>query len=361
MGKKLNSSDNWKKTFHRESRNRKIILIVIMCVILFMIFFGAYVFQGLPSLEQLENPKSILASKVYSLDGELLGQFFIENRIETQLDNIPDNLKNALIATEDRQFYSHWGVNLARLFKAMVVNVFTLSGKGGGASTITQQLAKNLYNLKVKNESTFDTFIRKIREWITAIQIEKTYTKKEILEMYLNISYFGRSAFGVETASHIFFHKKAHDLTLPESAVLIALLKSSVNYDPVTKYENALQRRNLVMRNMVDAGYLSEENYNKYKNMPIELGGEHVGGYATIAPHFMEYVRRQMENMSDKYGYDLYRDGLNIYTTLDARMQRIANTVASDHLKDYQKIFDKAWNWNRRQDILKVILDKAIN
>jgi penicillin-binding protein 1A len=332
MGKKLNSSDNWKKTFHRESRNRKIILIVIMCVILFMIFFGAYVFQGLPSLEQLENPKSILASKVYSLDGELLGQFFIENRIETQLDNIPDNLKNALIATEDRQFYSHWGVNLARLFKAMVVNVFTLSGKGGGASTITQQLAKNLYNLKVKNESTFDTFIRKIREWITAIQIEKTYTKKEILEMYLNISYFGRSAFGVETASHIFFHKKAHDLTLPESAVLIALLKSSVNYDPVTKY----------------------------KNMPIELGGEHVGGYATIAPHFMEYVRRQMENMSDKYGYDLYRDGLNIYTTLDARMQRIANTVASDHLKDYQKIFDKAWNWNRRQDILKVILDKAI-
>ena len=361
MGKKPASPDNWKKSFYKENKNYKKILLGILFFIVLIIIFSAYVFEGLPSLEQLENPKSILASKVYSLDGELIGQFFIENRIETQLDSIPDNFKNALIATEDRKFYSHWGVDLERIFKAMVINVFTLSGKGGGASTITQQLAKNLYNLKVRNENYFDIFIRKIREWITAIQIEKTYTKKEILEMYLNISYFGRSAYGVETASHIYFRKKAKDLTLPESAVLIALLKSSVNYDPVTKYENALSRRNLVMRNMVNAGYLAEEKYNKYKNIPIELGSDHIGGYSTIAPHFMEYVRRQMENMSDRYGYDLYRDGLNIYTTLDARMQRIANKAAADHLKEYQKLFNKAWNWRTRRDILNAILNKTIH
>ena len=115
------------------------------------------------------------------------------------------------------------------------------------------------------------------------------------------------------------------------------------------------------MRNMVNAGYLTEEKYNKYKNIPIELGSDHIGGYSTIAPHFMEYVRRQMENMSDRYGYDLYRDGLNIYTTLDARMQRIANKAAADHLKDYQKLFNKAWNWRTRRDILNAILNKTIH
>jgi penicillin-binding protein 1A len=361
MGKIFSPSDNWKKSFNKENKRRKILLAVIISVFLIIIFFGAYVFQGLPSLEQLENPKSVLASKVYSLDGELIGQFFIENRIETHLDSIPVYIQNALIATEDRKFFSHWGVDLSRLFKAMFINVVTLSGRGGGASTVTQQLAKNLYSLKIKNENSFDTFVRKLREWITAIQIEKTYTKKEILEMYLNISYFGRSAYGVETASQIYFHKKAKYLTIPESAVLVALLKSSVNYDPVTKYQNALRRRNLVMNNMVDAGYLSEPEYDKLKNKPIELGSSNIKGYSTIASHFMEYVRRQMEDMAGKYGYDLYRDGLNIYTTLDARMQRVANKAAEEHLKEYQKIFNKAWSWNNKSDLLNSILDKAVH
>ncbi|MCX6149751.1 MAG: PBP1A family penicillin-binding protein [Ignavibacteriales bacterium] len=359
MSKMFSPSDNWKKSINRDDKKRKIILTVAISIVIILIFFGAYIFQGLPSLEQLENPKPVLASKVYSVDGELIGQFFIENRIEARVDSIPNHLINALIATEDRNFYDHWGVDVARFFKAMVKNVFSLS-LHEGASTITQQLAKNLYNLKIKNENSFDTFVRKLREWVTAIQIEKTYTKKEILEMYLNVSYFGRSAFGVETASHIFFHKNAKDLTIPESALLVALLKSSVNYDPVNKYENALERRNLVMHNMVVAGYMEENLYERLRSKPIELGSERIGGYATIAPHFMEYVRQQMEKMSDKYGYDLYRDGLNIYTTIDSRMQQVANKVAANHLKEYQILFNKAWNWNNRRDILNAIVEKAV-
>ncbi|MGE5401564.1 MAG: penicillin-binding protein 1A [Ignavibacteriales bacterium] len=330
----------------------------VSAFVLFLLI-GAYILKGLPSLEQLENPKPVLASKVYGIDGELIGQFYIENRIEVSLDSIPKHLVNALISTEDRKFYDHWGVDVNRFFKAMIKDAFTLSMREG-ASTITQQLAKNLYQLKSKNENPFETVIRKIREWITAIQIEKTYTKKEILEMYLNISYFGRGAYGVQTAANVFFSKDVTELTVPESAVLVALLKSSVNYDPVNRYDRSLARRNLVMANMVDAGYLDERFYEKFKALPIELGSERIESNQTIAPHFMEYIRRQMEKLSDKYGYDLYKDGLNIYTTIDSRMQRAANFATAEHLKEYQPLFDKSWNWEKHKGVLDALVDKAI-
>ena len=320
--------------------------------------FIYYVVSGLPSLEQLENPKPQLASTVYTADGEVLGQYYIQNRIETHIDSLPSYLPNALISTEDRKFYSHWGVDLDRFAKAMVKNLLTFSHEG--ASTITQQLAKNLYNLKNKNETIFETIIRKIREWITAVQIEKTYTKREILQLYLNVSYFGRSAYGIESAARVYFGKTGKELTLPESAMLIALLKSSSYYDPVKHPENALARRNLVMHNMVVNGMLSEEKYKELKEKPIVLASEKIGGNSSISPYFMEYVRQQMEAMADKYGYDLYRDGLNIYTTLDSRMQKIANKAAAHHLKEYQALFNKKWKWNKNRDLLTSILDRDI-
>ncbi len=224
---------------------------VISIIFGFFLVLLIYIISGLPSLEELENPRPVLASKVYSADGELIGQFFIENRIETSLDSLPQHLIDALIATEDRRFYDHWGVDVPRFFKAMIKNVFTLSFEGGGASTITQQLSKNLYNLKSRRENKLDTAVRKIREWITAIQIEKNFTKNEILELYLNVSYFGKSAYGIESASQVYFSKKASELSLPESAVFIALLKSPDGYDPVKRYDQAIQRRNIVMHNMV--------------------------------------------------------------------------------------------------------------
>jgi penicillin-binding protein 1A len=322
------------------------------------ILFMVYIISGLPSLEQLENPQQQLASKVYTVDGELLGQFYIENRIETKFDLVPKHMINALIATEDRRFYHHWGVDVGRFVKAMIKNVFTFSREG--ASTITQQLAKNLYQLKSGRENILQTGVRKIREWLTAVQIERTYTKDEILELYLNVSYFGKSAYGIETAAKVYFNKRASELSVPESAMLVALLKSTEYYDPERRKENALRRRNLVMHNMVEAGYLSEAEFDNYKQQPISLAKGKLSGTKSEAPHFMEYIRQQMEAMTDKYGYDLYRDGLNIYTSLDMRMQKSANKAAAEHLKEYQELFNKAWDWNKNQDLLVSFVDRAI-
>ncbi|MBT8387998.1 MAG: transglycosylase domain-containing protein, partial [Ignavibacteria bacterium] len=186
-------------------------IIIIAILITLLVLFVVYIYSGIPSLEELENPRPNLASKVFTADGELLGQFFIENRIETDLDSLPAYLINALIATEDRKFFDHWGVDLPRFFKAMIKNIVTFSREG--ASTITQQLAKNLYELKTLEENKIDVGVRKIREWISAVQIEKRFTKKEILELYLNVSYFGKSAYGIEAGAQVYFNKKASELT----------------------------------------------------------------------------------------------------------------------------------------------------
>lgn len=367
MAKQNYSDEEMTKYFndpaHRNKRKKsgkwkKRLLIPALVLLLIIASFGFYVVSGLPSLEQLENPKPQLASKVYTVDGELLGQFFIENRIETDIDSIPQHLIDALVATEDRKFYSHWGVDMSRFIQAMIKNLFTFSREG--ASTITQQLAKNLYQLKSARENSFETGIRKIREWLTAIQIERTYTKNEIIELYLNVSYFGRSAYGVESAARVYFNKKGSELTLPESALFVALLKSPENYDPVRKTENAVNRRNLVMRNMVAVDKLRDSEYQSLKSQPIKLASERVIGMKSEAPHFLEYVRQQMTSMADRYGYDLYRDGLSIYTTIDMRMQKIANRVAAAHLKEYQEIFNKNWKWERNQATLTSLIDKAI-
>src|SRR3989304_4590687 len=245
MAKQKSDDDELKKYFFDSKHRNKILkrnkakrkinwLLITGIVAVLFIIFGIYIYSGLPSIEELENPKPQLATKVYSADGELIGKFFIENRIETDIDSLPRHLIDALIATEDRRYYDHWGVDLARFMKAMIKNILTFSREG--ASTITQQLAKNLYELKTRRESQIDIGVRKIREWISAIQIEKRFTKTEILELYLNVSYFGKSAYGVETAARAYFGKSARELTLPESALFIALLKSPRDYDPARNY-----------------------------------------------------------------------------------------------------------------------------
>ena len=360
--KYFNDSDFRNKKMKKKSKNKKKNKVWIISGAVALVLFGifvAFVYSGLPSLEELENPKPQLASKVFSSDGELIGQYFIENRIETHFNQLPDHLIKALIATEDRKFYNHWGVDVTRFLKAMVKNAFALS-LAEGASTITQQLARNLYELKVTRESQLDKAIRKIREWITAIQIEKNFTKNEIIELYLNVSYFGRSAYGIEAASRVYFGKSASELTLPEAALFVALLKSPRNFDPVNNYDNAFQRRNLVMYNMVTTGFLDKAEYEKLKEEPIVLASEKPSVMKSIAPYFMEYVRLQMSELADKYGYDLYRDGLNIYTTIDSRMQKIANDAAAKHIADYQKLFEKNWSWNKNKELLASLIDEAI-
>jgi penicillin-binding protein 1A len=338
--------------------NRKKLYIAGGILLTLFIAFIIYIITGLPSLEQLENPRPQLASKVFGINGELIGTISIQNRIDTNIDSLPSYMVTALISTEDRKFYSHWGVDVVRIIKAMIKNVFLF--KHEGASTLTQQLANNLYHFKVHDENSVQTVIRKVREWITAVQIERTFTKKEILQLYLNEMYFGRSAYGVESAARVYFNKKGKDLTLPECAFFVALLKSSEYYDPVRHYDHALRRRNQVMYNLVENDQLSEADYDRMKDDPIDLVTEKNMGNRSDAPYFIEYIRQQMVAMSEKYGYDLYRDGLNIYTTLDLRMQQIANKAAADQLKEFQPVFSKFWDWKKHPDLLPALLDRAI-
>lgn len=350
-----------KKTQQPKKKNMRYIILGSTLLILVSAFlFFLYVFEGLVSLEELENPKAQLASNVYSIDGELIDQFYNENRVEVSIKSIPPHVINALIATEDKNFYDHWGVDLQRFIKAMIKNVVLFRREG--ASTITMQLAKNLYGFKTKNENKVGTVVRKIREWITAVQIEKTYTKQEILEMYFNISYFGKSAYGIAMASRIYFDKDVKELSVQDAGILVSLLKSPGGYDPFNKYENAFRRRNLVMQNMVDEGFLSEETYEKFKLEKIKVSYKKVKEkmYGSLAPHFVEYIRQQLEKLSEKYGFDIYQGGLRIYTTLDSRMQKIANRAAQLHLDRYQKQFDSRWSWNKYSAILGEVLDRAI-
>ncbi|MCB9218699.1 MAG: PBP1A family penicillin-binding protein [Ignavibacteriales bacterium] len=349
----------------RKNQKTKIIIWSSVGVFLLAFFIGGYFFyqhivSGLPSLEELENPRQSLATNVLSADGEVIGQYFRENRREIDIDSIPTFVIDALVATEDRKFYDHWGVDLERFVKAMIKTIFL--GKREGASTITQQLSKNLYDLKVIRENLFQTIVRKIREWFTAVQIEQTYTKKEILEMYLNNSFFGNRAYGIEMAAQHYFGKSASELKLTEAAVFIALLKSSVYYNPIRNPENATRRRNVVLYNMYDVGFISEDEYEKLKEEPIVLASNETnsGVQSKIAPHFVEHVRRQLEELEEQYNFNLYEDGLKIYTSLDSRMQHIANKVTAEHLNEFQQLFDKTWNWNKYKDVANDLVDKAI-
>jgi len=333
---------------------------LVVALIIGGFFFYQHVTDGLPSFEELENPKQNLATIVLSSDRVEIGRFFSESRVETRIDSIPKHLIDALIATEDKKFRDHWGVDLDRIVKSIVKTI--VLGKRQGGSTITQQLAKIIYGFKGFNETSFEIMTRKVREVITAVQLESSYTKDEILEMYLNSAYFGRGAYGISMASKTFFNKRVQELSIPESAVLVALLKSPTNYDPQRKYNRSLQRRNLVMHEMWEDGHITEETYRSFSELPIEVFIDESSRKfsSSIAPHYVEYVRKQMEEMSEKYGYNLHKDGLTIYTSLDTRMQKIANKVVKTHLDEFQKQFDARWKWRDHRETLNDLLDIAI-
>jgi penicillin-binding protein 1A len=347
-----------KKGKHRMTPRMKRRLLVWAVVAAVLASYAMYLFSGLPSLEKIENPRPELATKVYSIDGEVLDQFFIKNRSHASIDEIPRTVVDALIATEDKDFHDHWGVDVIRFMKAMVKNLFSLRLKEG-ASTITQQLSRNLY-LGHDDKSVFDTATRKIREFITAIQLERSFTKQEILEFYLNVVYFGRGAYGIASASQVYFGKVPAELTLSEAATLIALLKGPAVYDPINHPERSLARRNVVLSQMQKYDYISEEQLNEAKADPLQLKSSDDISQTGIAPHFVEDVRQQLSQKAEKYGFDMYRDGLAVYTTLDSRMQRHANRAVEEHLAEYQKMFNKAWDWKREKDALTRVIDLSI-
>ena len=323
-----------------------------------LVAYTVYLLSGLPSLERIENPKPELATKVYSIDGEVLDQFYIKNRSHVSLQEIPKTVVEALVATEDKDFYSHWGVDAIRFMKAMVKNLLSLRLREG-ASTITQQLSRNLY-LGHEDRNIFDTVTRKIREFITAVQLERNFTKDEILEFYLNVVYFGRGAYGLASASQLYYGKAPADLSLGESATLIAMLKGPAVYDPSNHADRAISRRNLVLGQMLKYGYITEAQEEEARREPIQLKASDQIAAAGVAPHFVEYVRQQLAAKAEKYNFDIYRDGISVYTTLDARMQRHANRAVEEHLTEYQRLFDGMWEWSKHKDVYVRVLDQAL-
>jgi penicillin-binding protein 1A len=327
--------------------------------IAFLVWYYFYVVSGLPSLEELENPRPELATKVYSIDGEVLGTFFLtKNRSYVNYDQIPPYVFEALIATEDKDFYKHWGVTPWRFIRAMVKNILAFRLREG-ASTITQQLSRNLYGLSSPDESAFDKATRKLREFMTAVEIEKNFTKKEILEMYINTIYFGRGAYGISAASGVFFGKPVEELSTGEAAMLIAILNGPAFYDPMKHPNRATSRWHLVLEQMVKEGWLNEEQAERIKMEPLTFSTNEIEGPLGLAPHFVEYIRQQMREKAEKYGFNIYKDGLSVYTTLDSRMQRYANIAVEEHLAEKQIEFNKIWNWKQKGDLLDKIIDKV--
>ena len=345
--------------WQRFSRRTRILAGAGLVLLILGGVYWSYLVSGLPSLERIENPKPELATKVYSSDGEVLDQFFIKNRSHLALADIPKTVVDALIATEDKDFYSHWGVDLVRFGKAMVKNLFALRLKEG-ASTITQQLARNLY-LGHSDRNVFDGITRKIREFMTSVQLEQTFTKDEILEFYLNVVYFGRGSYGVASASQVYFGKAPADLTLGEVATLIAVLKGPGYYDPTGRHpERVFNRRNTVISQMLKYRYITDQQAEQARAEVIQVKAADELAPAGIAPHFVESIRQQLMQKVEKYGFDIYRDGIQVYTTLDSRMQRHANRAVEEHIALYQKEFDKEWNWATSPEVQVRVIDQAI-
>jgi penicillin-binding protein 1A len=321
------SISNWTKYLKKAA-----ILAFMGMVVIFIYIF--YLAQDLPSLDQLENYDPDLVTRIYSADGKILDELYLEKRIFISIDQIPNNMKNALIASEDRRFYDHWGISMRDLFRAVVINTISLSYEQG-FSSLTQQVARTLYDTIGFKK----TIVRKIKEIITAIQIERTYTKSEILEMYLNNVHFGHGTYGVQAAAKRYFGKSASALTLGESAMIVGILPAPARYSPVRHPERAHYKRNVVLRVMRDQRYITSDIYSEARVIEsenvIEFQAE------GTAPYFTEYVRRIMEKEDDHLGVNIYRDGLKIYTTLDTRLQDIAEKSLMKSIKRNQDKLNK--------------------
>lgn len=337
----LNNSEKPKKT----TMNKGIKLfwkiyfafIGIICLMFFFISMGWLGYM--PSFSELENPDSNLATEVISCDGELLGTYYRENRSNCKYADLSQELKDALIATEDSRFYSHSGVDVKALFR-VAIGVATRHHRGGG-STITQQLAKNLFPRDPK-AGKIKIIFTKFKEWVVATKLERAYSKDEILAMYFNTVDFGNNAVGIKSAARTYFDKAPSEINTEEAALLVGMLKAPSKYSPRRHPQASLNRRNTVLGQMKKYGYLTENQFDSIKAIPIDMSNfksqAHTAGIAT---YFREYLRMFLKDWCEKNPkndgsrYDLYCDGLKIYTTIDSRMQRHAEAAVKEHVCDY--------------------------
>lgn len=311
-------------------------------------FFNLY--GGMPSTDLLENPQSELASELYSADGNLLGKYFRLNRSPVIYEEISPNMIHALIASEDCRFNQHAGIDLKGLSRAFFLSILLQQHKGGG-STLTQQLAKNLFNtrkeLNYRGKCSSIPFISKLilktKEWILAVQLERAYTKQEIIAMYLNTVTFGSNTYGIKVAARTFFNKTPAELRVEEAALLVGVLRAPTRYNPTKNPEKARNIRNTVLRQMVKYKVLKKSEYDLISEIPIDLQYKEENYEQGIAPYFRAIVRNFLSRWTQDNGYDLCSDGLRVYTTIDSRIQRHAEAALKERMALLQDTFDIHW------------------
>lgn len=346
------------------------VLGLLMVVALF-ISIGYGLFGKMPSFQELENPESNQATEIFSSDGKLLGKYYVENRSNIHYQDLSPNIVNALIATEDARFHNHSGID-AKATLRMFFGVLSGTDKGGG-STITQQLAKNLFPRKPRY-TKLELGVMKLKEWVTAVKLERNYSKQEILAMYLNTVDFGSMSFGIKSAAKTYFNKSPDQLNPEEAALLIGILKAPTFFSPVRNPDRALARRNIVLKQMEKYGYISSFEYDSLSGLSIDMSNyriqDHTSGLAT---YFREYLRMYLTEWCNSHSkedgtpYNLYRDGLKIYTTINTLLQAYAEEAVQEYLgKELQPSFFSHWKGqknapfvfekNERQEILNLMM-----
>ncbi len=335
---------------------------MISSLVILLLLLGLYLILLLghlgpiPSYEELRSLRTEQASEIYSADGQLLGRFYRKQRVNASLEELPEFIRHALIATEDARFFDHHGIDYKALFRVFFKTLLLQKEESGGGSTLSQQLAKNLYPRR--RFRWFSLPINKLREMLIAHRLEAVYSKEELLRLYLNTVPFGEDIYGIKLAARRFFDKEPAELKIEEAAVLIGMLKANTTYNPVLHPEKASQRRNLVLAQMNKYGYLSESEKDSLQQLPLRTS--YTGNRQGLAAHFREQLRRQVEEILETeykqngYPYNLYTDGLRIYTSIDSRLQAYAEEAVKKELAQLQQRFWKRWRPSKK------LIDQAV-
>ena len=337
---------------------------LLVLFMLLFVFASWGIFGSLPDETSLENPEKNLATEIISVDGRTLGKFYKENRTPIQFEELPDHLVNALIATEDVRFYDHSGIDAKGTVRAV-----TFLGTRGGASTISQQLAKLFFTEQV-SRNKLSRGLQKIKEWVIAIRLERRYTKEEIITMYFNEYDFLNQAVGIESAANIYFDKPPNELTTLEGAMLVGMFKNSSLYNPIRNPEGVKNRRNVVLAQMAKYEFITDEVKDSLQAQPLGVKFTPQGHVEGIATYFREYARAFMADWveanpkTDGSKYDIYSDGLKLYTTINSKMQTYAEEAVDKHMAKLQKEFDKQNEKNKTapfRDITQDEIDGILN
>jgi penicillin-binding protein 1A len=366
----MNTYDSLKKTIAQKTLNllrwqrpwlKRVFTAIWILFFSFLIGFPLYIYSvsvdfmglygGMPSLKAIENPENDLSSELISADGVSLGRYFRYNRSQVSYHHLSDDLINTLLLSEDHRFYNHSGMDFIAYMRVFW-GLLTLNPQGGG-STITQQLAKNLYTMNpdLSLDGTLASLgrypkriIQKTKEWIIAYHLEKNFTKEEIIAMYLNTAEFGSNAYGIQVAAETYFAKSPDSLNVQEAAVLVGMLQAITRFSPVQNPENALIKRNEVLYKLFVHGYIpTRAAYDSIKALPIELNYRVQNQNEGLATYFRNVIRTDLMSWCEENGYDLWESGLKIYTTLDSRMQKYAEESVREHMRNLQAHFDEHW------------------